>query len=318
MRTILVALFMVSLFSLRAYDQWYDSPVEAPPGISLIGSSEGKTIRGLSMQVRAATDNDSSPWGIIWDMKDSSNFTRARFTIPKLSKHDDAFSNYYGIVVERIQSDSVIILQEILPGNLLHTSRGYNTLKLVSDAFTPGSARLYAGQKELELIGDFSLRGGNFAYLNQGKKSLKLIRETFEIDTISVPMYSPSQLSPQSTDSPSDSVIGEWEFLDRDIKNTRNSLGGKYTLSILPNSKGGYAIIYQSGAEVNSRLWQPGCLKGELQPTSFAGDYDLIWYDAEGRKLQGEQNASLNEEATLLTLNLPLAQATIRFRRKTR
>lgn len=57
--------------------------------------------------------------------------------------------------------------------------------------------------------------------------------------------------------------------------------------------------------------------KGTLIPTVFSGSFDLEWTDASrSRKLSREDYATLTMDNSLLTLNFPLINTIIRFRRK--
>lgn len=319
MRIVFIIIFSLCGLLARSYDFWYEKPRDFASGIYAMGDNEGKTIAASSMQVRARSVGDRTPWGIIWDMTDSLSYTRARLTLPQSRHFDDDFGSYYGLVVERVDSGRSTVLHEVAPGGLHGVERGYNTLKLISD--NTGEARLYAGNKELVDMGAYRLKGGTFALWTGGSKHIDVQRLCLELDTIAPPRFSTEYFallaSSQAHTIPADSVTvtGRWEFLDREIKSSGTHLGGKYTLAVVSTAGGGYEIVYLQGADVNTGLWRYGCVKGYLKPTSFAGDFDLIWYDSLGREIIGEQSATLSSDGSLLIFNFPLAKASLRFRR---
>lgn len=216
--------------------------------------------------------------------------------------------------MERVDSGRSTILYEAEPGTQKGFSRGYNTLKLISDDPVNRTARLYAGQKELRHVAVVPLVGGMFAAWVADGKELKVQRNMLQLDTVSLPEITALDIESALAESV-DSVQGEWEFLDRDVRNKRSSIGGKYRLATISDDEGGYEIIYLAGAEINPRIWQPGCVKGYLRPTNFQGDFDLVWFDSLGRRMEGEQSATLSAGGELLQLNFPLIGAQIRFRK---
>ena len=115
--------------------------------------------------------------------------------------------------------------------------------------------------------------------------------------------------------SGSDPLAGEWEYLDRDIAPGLATLGGKYTVAIVPaGDEGAYDIVYLSGADVGG--WRAGQVKGRLKPSGFAGNYDLEWLDARGMRLADDNDAQLDSALGILTLRFPVYKSQIRMRRK--
>ncbi len=307
----------VLLLGLRmaAFDFWYEPRRQAPAGLTVLGSTRDNIISEIVMHVRAGAPDDKTPWGIIWDMTDSLNFTRARLTLPSLSKFDDHFGTWYGLCVERIDSGLPTTLLEVPAGALKGAERGENSLKLVCDNPAGNSARLYVGRKELVPVSDVPFSGGDFA-LWAGCDKVRISRLCLELDTISLPSVSQGFDSRNLPEADSKNpAAGVWEFLDREINEPAVALGGNYRLAVIPTSTDCYEIVYLSGADADSGLWQPGMVKGTLRPTDFQGDYDLTWRDSRGRLHTSELNAALSPEGNLLTLNFPLWRASLRFRR---
>ena len=108
-------------------------------------------------------------------------------------------------------------------------------------------------------------------------------------------------------------IEGYWEIYDRSLEESLLQLGGEYKTAIVKHHDR-YAVIYLSGAKVNSHNWHRGMVKGWLVPGSFPGIYRLEWYDAEGRPLSKSITAQLTE-AGILTIRFPYQSSTLRLRR---
>lgn len=111
--------------------------------------------------------------------------------------------------------------------------------------------------------------------------------------------YSPEQLA----------AAPRWEYLDRTNDPKTAIVGGQYCLSQINNN-----LIYFSGAKTNAAAWQPGMLKATLIPTGFDGYFKLLWYDASGRKMPGENFAEHDSLLGVLKLTFPELGATIRLK----
>lgn len=115
-----------------------------------------------------------------------------------------------------------------------------------------------------------------------------------------------------------DPVEGYWYYHDRNIVPMKATTGGFYSLAIVksPTVPGSYDIIYLSGAETAAESWQPLRIKGRIHPSGFDNEYDLLWYDVEGRPAAAENSAALDASGTMLTLSFPLVESQLRFRRE--
>lgn len=112
-----------------------------------------------------------------------------------------------------------------------------------------------------------------------------------------------------------DRMEGYWRYLDRDIDARWSRLGGFYRLAVVRNASGGYDMLYLDGAENHRGLWRPMMIKGIMTPTRFDRHYDLEWKTARLESAGPECSADLSDEL-ILTLNLPLHHAVIRFARE--
>lgn len=110
-----------------------------------------------------------------------------------------------------------------------------------------------------------------------------------------------------------DMTEGLWEFMDSDI-----GVEGAVALAPLRiatlRDGDGYAIVYLSGYETPG-VWTAMDVKGRMTPTPFIRDYDLKWYCADGTELGGQIHASVDENGSILTLNLGSQPMAVRFRR---
>lgn len=115
--------------------------------------------------------------------------------------------------------------------------------------------------------------------------------------------------------------IGTYAYLDRVNDPSVARPGGRYRLAVVPDDTrpGELLILYISGAEVETGLWQMGMLKGRLKATPFVGQYDLEWHDSHGNPLPADTGAyALHDPDTgILTLCFPLlGDARMRFVRQ--
>lgn len=113
-----------------------------------------------------------------------------------------------------------------------------------------------------------------------------------------------------------DNMAGIWEYIDEATDPDAASIGGKYTIAIIPEPPGGsrYLIVYIDGAATSKKQWLTGMLKGTLWPTPFQSNFNLSWVDSEGDELSDGCDARI--EGNLLTLDFPLLKSQIRFGRK--
>ncbi len=112
-------------------------------------------------------------------------------------------------------------------------------------------------------------------------------------------------------------LAGEWLVYDRTLEETLLRSGGEYRLYVLPDAKG-WTGYYASGARVRPDLWRPGAVKMELRPTPFDGRYAALWRDAEGKPLDHDITATLDEENMILTILFPYQQSELRLKRPDR
>ncbi len=107
---------------------------------------------------------------------------------------------------------------------------------------------------------------------------------------------------------------GYWQLLDYDTEGTLLRPGGRYTLAIVPDGSDGYDILYLSGAEINPGRWKRGMPKGKMRPTSSAGVYALVWYDAEGEPLSRQAEISYGSPGVLV-ITFPHLNSSMRLQR---
>lgn len=114
-----------------------------------------------------------------------------------------------------------------------------------------------------------------------------------------------------------DSLLSTWQYLDRNTNANTAYPGGRYRLGMVrdPEVAGGLCLIYLGGATAYSELWTEGRLKARLRPTRFIGHYDILWLSATGRPAPPESYADIDEATGIMTISLPLLDATLRFSR---
>ncbi len=277
----------------------------------LCGTADSCLVIGASFEARAEGHGE---WGIAWESENTE--VRVRVLGTEHQRFEDVFPAPPTIVVEEVcfdteaDGESREIFRVPLPGDA-ESWRGCS-LHVIYDQPSDTVARLYAGAKELRIVGEVPFNNPRRFKTFDGPGKNRLVRANVFMDTVPPIRQYRLPLSLKAK-----GVEGEWEFLDRDIKSPAvTSLGGTYTIAVVSAGDGQYDIVLLGGADINRRLWPSGAVKGYLKSTRFEGDYDLVWRDASGRVLQGEMSASLDPSGQLLTLRFPLRGATLRFRRK--
>lgn len=112
-----------------------------------------------------------------------------------------------------------------------------------------------------------------------------------------------------------DPMEGVWEMFDRSMDEDMLRPGGNYTL-VLAKTKGGYDVIYLSGAVKNPTYWKPGMLKGRLLDTPFKNVYNVEWYDVNGEPIPTEGKAEYTSPS-ILSFQLPYFNSAFRLRKFT-
>jgi len=113
-------------------------------------------------------------------------------------------------------------------------------------------------------------------------------------------------------DASSDPLEGFWCYLDRENDPSRGVVGGAYRLALISDGRGGYDIIYCSGAVAESTRWIYGMRKGHLSSTIFTDHYTLEWIDSLMEPVVSEMSASV-EQGAILTLRFPLYKLSFRL-----
>ena len=135
-------------------------------------------------------------------------------------------------------------------------------------------------------------------------------------------LYDPLPIIPQIYDNEAEVIsalnqcndpkCGIWEYFDEEVDTKLAMKGGRYKIAILPSEYGGYNIIYLSGADIDSRRWRPGSMKGFLEVTPFVNTFTLYWKDSEGEEI-ADQTPYATFEGALMVLTFPLQKAKFRF-----
>ncbi len=110
----------------------------------------------------------------------------------------------------------------------------------------------------------------------------------------------------------SEPLEGFWRYLDRENDPLRGVVGGNYRLALISDGRGGYDIIYCSGAVAEASRWIYGMRKGHISPTIFMNHYDLEWIDSLMEPVVSEMSASV-EQGAILTLRFPLYSLSFRL-----
>ena len=95
-------------------------------------------------------------------------------------------------------------------------------------------------------------------------------------------------------------VEGFWDVTLEQLPVNRIKMGGKYSLAVVCDGYK-YYMVYISGADIYPGKWREGDVKAIMTP-SEAGHYDVVWYDAEGHKMENAL-AFLNGNELIIYFN---------------
>lgn len=277
-----------------------------------------RNVNTLDYHLRLAPlRNNDAAATVYWNYSDSANCRWARFTIPALlsSHHELGFESHYTVGCRQNGTDSIIVTGQFSGQYPTAQSIGYSAILHV----TPTSAALCLGGKEIaeRIPVDFShIQPGGIGY----ECALPLEELINAVHATELKVIEPSLITEieelkeriaQSTD-PAEAF---WTYLDRDTPPASAALGGFYTIATVKEPDGSYSIIYIDGATAASAAWKPMMLKGRLHPTIFKDHYNLEWVQPSGTLLDTDTSADIILDGSVLRLNFPLNNASIRFQK---
>lgn len=271
-------------------------------------------VRGSVADNKEGYGLSKSWWGIGWRNSASDSLT------VKVGWGNTAYASDYDVRFLRIsveRNDSVLWSSDIVKG--VNLARGDNSIFLLFT--TDGMLGVDVGDRYLcNVASDICVGGfpcGQVSVSGSGKFSITraIIREDVDPKPMLMTEWTVDSVMDYIALS-SDPLEAVWEYLDRDNDTSLAVMGGRYILATVKNGNG-YDIIYLGGAVTMSRLWEPCMKKGELIPTIFVNDFNLVWYDSLMNRMgrDDEINASVTDNS-ILTLRFPLLSTQLRFSRK--
>lgn len=297
-------LFIIIPLCTLARNDWYDPPLEIGPGSFVVDTLNPGLMHAIVHVRMHQKSGKSARWSLCWEQPAGG---QSAVTVDMPDSRDNLMGYDQPTILRLCTLDGereCVIAAE--PGAF--------SLKLVYDGFR---ARVLGGYSNQTLcFDDVSLCTNDTVCINVAtEQPMRCRRITSDC------LYSAPRLYATVADIDSciaacatDQIAGMWEYFDRDVAETKASLGGKYTLAIVPCDNGKYEIVYLSGATTGA--WERGQLKGTLEPSGFAGNYNLIWIDALGATLSDDNNAQLIPELDMLVMRFPVYKSQIRLRRR--
>lgn len=302
MRALILALLLP--LSLHGRDRWHEPPIALEAGASIADTiPAGVSYAAANARLEPRSVNGGGIWTLSWGS--DSAMAMAEVVLP------DARADVGGYAQPaRIALVAGASRQEAQ----LPSEPGPFSLRLVYDGY---GARLLGGYGHAEPIFDAVPYSADSpcAVAVEASQPMRCWRFGAEWIGGDVPAFIDLAEARADIDgASSDPLAGEWEYLDRDISAASATLGGKYTVAIVPGPGGAYSIVYLSGGEAGQ--WRPGQVKGLLRPSGFEGNYDLEWIDARGVRLADDNDAQLDSALGVLTLRFPVYRSQIRLRCK--
>lgn len=273
------------------------------------------TIHQDVAEAQVHVRTEGKQWSLLWDYIDGNNYRMA--TIKQLSSGNEDIYKYSSLVTISHISDGKCIGSTA--SEIAHASRTAS-LKL---CITDNTVLLLAGDGT-RCIADKSLlhfdgKTGSRIIFRRDKPIKHTSVHTamqYRKDKEYTSFYSLDQLDEYLSAS-TDSIEGYWTYLDRDIDAPNTILGGYYTLATVRNGDS-YDIIYVSGADKYSYLWEPLQVKGHLYRTIFTDNFDLVWTNSQRTQTLDRDVYVTFEQNALMTAHFPLYKSEVRFSRKPR
>lgn len=263
-----------------------------------------------------------SEWSVVW------NYTAEGYSYASLSfDYRNAADDLYGAVAEveigRCRGGERRVEDRAVFDSGFDFGTGCNSMAV---EWSAGVARVYAGNRGMRLCASM-----NEPSVSDGRCGLmsddRLVIDDMVVDArLSKPALAAaaainmSELAVRLADeeeagAESDALVGLWTYLDRVNDPSKARMGGRYTLAVVADGDGAYAIYYVGGAEVGASVWRPGMLKGRLSVTAFRNHYGLVWYDAMFEPVTRDIFADVDESGSILSLSFPLMETVVRFSR---
>jgi len=275
--------------------------------------------RGACVHVRT----DLRDWALTWDYADTDNYMTAR--VHRSSPYtDDIAPCSSEITIVRVADG----MESIILKTTVSHRHDYFSLYLQSDSY---GTRMKAGDGTAVKCDSLkmSLANGSLIFTETPK--------SFNNKTVlncSVDYYSPAQPSTFATvtdlekylATSTDPMEGFWKYLDRDFIGNVAVTGGRYHMAMvradiaLPAGNryavdNAYVLLYLDGALSHTELWKSLQVKAYLMPTAFIGSYDMVWLGADRSEVGALYEANASFSPNLLTLNFPIAKASMRMER---
>ena len=262
-------------------------------------------------------DYATSPFGVVWDYVDANNYCAVTMQRQSSNHYDELTRDDLFIVTAyKIEDGHKTILQQSkIRESVAFESHKYNSFSIKT---ANGKLSVLVGHQKLKQIYvcDYQIKGRFVAgtIVSSGSRlSIKRVQFKDYPDNRRTNMthYTQEDIDRIISENTSDPYVGYWRYLDRITDDKLFMLGGKYTIIILPDGNGNYEVLYNSGANIYTRYWQPFMKKGMLESTPFFNHYDLHWYSADKKYFFDESYASLSEG--ILTMYFPIQKSSIRF-----
>ena len=276
---------------------------------SLYRADIDRPLRDLVYHLRISPDRyEDINLSLYWNYADSTNYCRADISIPAVTAVDNTDAAPVDCRLYRTTASGETLLGSY--SDVVTYSRGRDaafSLVLTADS---GGARLAFGDRHTvagaSIPFDLSIPT---ALCFKSDRRAALITHTLLTRSAE-----PRQKYTGEVDATADDKLsGLWCYLDRDSDPEKVVGGIDYDIALVADADGTYKIVYQ-GADAGN--WHKGDIKGRLVPTGFENHYDLEWVDMSGYPHKRDTSADLLLNGSILRLNFPLLDTTIRLRRK--
>lgn len=255
-------------------------------------------------------------WGVVWNYVDSLNYYTLLLSCDNSVQHDILDRRSVSAKVVEVNDGLMTTIDEVSLDKDVNLSTGLNLVKISCYGSTTTVA---IGEQHPKPYFKFEgidyTRPWQYGYLVGCGACVDVERIVARVNHVTThdlaTAWTGSSIE-EYLQTSSDPLEGYWIYLDRNLDDSRARLGGRYTLALVRNGAG-YDILYIDGAKVSGDQWQPGMLKGQLQPTPFVGNYNLTWYDALKAPMSEDDYATFDAPSAILTLHFPIQKSQLRL-----
>jgi hypothetical protein len=316
MKYYLIALLLIltATFANAQSDQYYANPLPLAEHELLLEQMPAN-YGDLIYHVRLKPSKSKLQWGVVWNYASTENYSGLEVSANLNDVSVDTELQPIYVTIYRVIDGVRSVVESRTINERGDIRHGLSVRLRMNDI---GSVAEIGATMAGEVLPISLDSNSGYALGVYCETPMSLVRKSLLFSAKDEPQYAPfadfAELKAYLSTS-ADAFEGFWNYLDRDTDANKVSLGGDYRFATV-KIDGRYALVYLDGARTNAEAWRPMRIKAWLIPTIFIGNYDLIWFNPFGERIDLETSASVTDNA-IMAFNFPLYKSSVRWRRVT-